>query len=550
MKVSDYIVAFLEAQGIEYVFGYQGGMVTHMVDSLSKSKKLKFVSCYHEQNAAFAAEAYARMSGKFGVCLVTSGPGATNTLTSVGNAYFDSVPVLYITGQVNTYEYKYGKKIRQLGFQETDIVAIAKPITKDAFLSDDSSRIEEYMVRAITGMMTGRKGPVVMDLPMDVQRAETESTPFVVKWNCEPADCNDDDLREIGSLLRNSLRPIVICGGGCADPETNGQVRRFLQKIQLPYVVSLMGKGLVDETAPNCLGMIGSYGNRSANMALAEADVALVLGSRLDLRQVGNRKSSVLEGIKFIRVDIDRHEFEDNPLPNQYCCHASLEALLPLLKNMDLVCPEEWKQRLSAISSTYTQNEDVARHVENKAPYLVMDKIRTVAARDAIFVADIGQNQMWAAQMIRCGEHQRFLTSGGMAPMGYAISAAVGAAFATHCQRQIVCVCGDGGFHIGVQALMLISQYNLPITVVVLNNHALGMMTQFQSLYFNSNFAGTTLEGGYAVPDIKSLAAAYGLSYGEGLSPASIWEVHIQGLTTVVPKLEYNRNLNSMTPEF
>lgn len=559
MKVSDYIVRFLEAQGVEYVFGYQGGMVTHMVDSLSKSEKTRFIPCYHEQNAAFAAEGYARMSGRFGVCLVTSGPGATNTLTSVADAYFDSVPVLYITGQVNTYEYKYDKKIRQQGFQEVDIVSMSRPIAKDAFLADDSTKIRDYLVRTVRSMLTGRKGPVVLDLPMDVQRAEIPDEGVGrIESGCSDVDLSVADVDAIASVMRKAERPLVLCGGGLVDTAVRKAAREFLERTGYPYVVSLKGKGLVDETASACVGMIGSYGNRCANLALSRADVVLALGSRLDLRQTGNRKSELLSKIKFVRIDPDADEIEGGALPNQLAFRGDCRTFLMSQQAMSLkVSDSAWCEWLQRVKRDYSQQGDVNRFVENDLPYRMMNCIMACAGERDGFVVDVGQNQMWAAQTIRSNGRQPFVTSGGMAPMGYAIPAAVGLSFADR-SRHFYCLCGDGGFHIAVQALLLISQYHLPITVVVLNNRALGMITQFQRLYFDSNLAGTTQEGGYRVPDLEALAKAYGLRYLRvsdardfvgGCLGGELIEVVIEGSTSVVPKLEFNKDLDKMTPD-
>jgi len=550
VKVAEYIVRFLEAQGVEYVFGYQGGMVTHLVDALSKSQRIKFIPCYHEQNAGFAAEGYARVSGRIGVCIATSGPGAMNTLTSVGNAYFDSVPVLYLMGQVNTYEYKYDSKIRQRGFQETDVVSVARPVSKDAFMVDDPAGVPEALAHAVRIMLSDRRGPVVLDLPMDVQRGEIDAEgPSAIEGD-ELPELDPSAISRIRRELLGAKRPLVLCGGGIGSGHLKDVVGRFLTHTGFPYVVSLMGKGLVDETSPHFLGMIGSYGNRSANLVLARADVVLVLGSRLDLRQTGNRESSILKGIRFLRVDVDPREIEEGGLPNQLAFVGSAESLLQAIGNDDYPISDSWKRHIETISREHSQSEDVRRHAENRVPYEIMAKISHEADDDAIFVGDVGQNQMWAAQMLSMGPGRRFLTSGGMAPMGYAISAAVGAAFATHGQRQVVCTCGDGGFHLGVQALQLIRQHALPISVVVFNNHALGMITQFQRRYFNGNLAGTTEEGGYLAPNIRGLATAYDLKCVEGLEPMSVWEVDTNGLTSVVPKLEYNRGLDDMTPAF
>lgn len=558
MKVSDYIVRFLEMQGVEYVFGYQGGMVTHMVDSLSKSEKTRFVPCYHEQNAAFAAEGYARMSGRFGVCLVTSGPGATNTLTSVADAYFDSLPVLYITGQVNTYEYKYDKKIRQQGFQEVDIVSMSRPVAKDSFLADDSTKMREYLVRAVRSMLSGRKGPVVLDLPMDVQRADISAEDVArIESDRSDVDLSKEDVETIASVMRKAERPLVLCGGGIVDTAVQNAAYEFLKRTGYPYVVSLKGKGLVDETAPACVGMIGSYGNRCANFAMSRADVVLALGSRLDLRQTGNRKSKLLSKIKFVRIDPDSDELEGGALPNQIAFRGDCRTFLTSQLAMNLRVPDSaWYGMLQGLKRDYSQQADVGRLSENDLPYRIMNRIMSYAGKRDGFVVDVGQNQMWAAQTIRSNGKQPFVTSGGMAPMGYAIPAAVGFSFADR-SRHVYCLCGDGGFHIAVQALLLISQYHLPITVVVLNNRALGMITQFQRLYFGSNLAGTTKQGGYCVPNLEHLAKAYGLRYLRvsdvrdftgGYSGGELIEVVIEGATSVVPKLEFNKDLDKMTP--
>ena len=563
MKASDYIVSFLEEQGIEYVFGYQGGMITHLVDSLSKSSKVKFVQCYHEQSAAFAAEGYARATGKFGVCITTSGPGATNVITGIGNAYFDSIPVLYITGQVNSFEYKYDSPIRQKGFQETDIVSIVKPITKYAVLCDDAKRLSSELRKAVSTMTGGRKGPVVLDLPMNVQRADLTSEDIASEAVMRTDRPNVDakcDVQAAIDALRSAKRPLVICGGGLSDKLANDAAKRFLNESNLPYAVSLMGKGLVDEKAVRCVGMIGSYGNRCANMAFAEADVILSLGSRLDLRQTGNRKSALLRDKLFIRVDIDSCELDEAQLPHQLALKMDVASFCDAAEcSLSDVSPSaEWLGRVAGLKDVYSQGEDVRRHVKNRLPYEAVGFCAENASDDALFVADIGQNQMWAAQMVRCGANQGFYTSGGMAPMGYAIPTAAGAAFAKP-DRQVVCFCGDGGMHMSVQSLMLVSQYSLPVSVIVFNNHALGMITQFQSRYFNGNLAGTARVGGYLVPSIKDMAAAYGLPYfrvssvsdlkPQMLSGPKVVEIDVgEEGTTVVPKLEFDHDLNNMTP--
>ena len=561
MKVSDYIVKFLESCDIEYVFGYQGGMITHLVDSLSKSRKVKFVQCYHEQSAAFAAEGYARESGKFGVCITTSGPGATNTVTGIGNAYFDSVPVLYITGQVNTHEYKYESKIRQRGFQETDIVSIVGPIVKSAKLADDPLKVARILEESVRMMLSGRKGPVLIDLPMDVQRHELSDDSELPCCSCRTGSYGIEacDIRKVLDALNEAERPLVICGGGLSGSGARSAAAAFLKRTRIPYAVSLMGKGSVSEDEAGFAGMIGSYGNRVANLVFSESDLVLCFGTRLDLRQTGNRESALLKKIRFIRIDVDGRELEGNPLPNQMCVHADVSAFLESSAVMECgyVAPVDWCDRVAHLKKVRSQREDVRLHAQNRTPYTMMETISSCAPDDAIFFVDIGQNQMWAAQMLKCGSGRGFMTSGGMAPMGYAVPAAVGASFANP-RRRVICICGDGGLHISLQSLMLISQYRLPVTVIVFNNRALGMITQFQNLYFGGNLAGTTESGGYCVPDFKHIALAYQLNYrhigagevitSEMLEERTLVEIDVGERTVVVPKLEFNKTLDDMTP--
>jgi acetolactate synthase-1/2/3 large subunit len=306
MKATDYIVSFFVAHGIKYVFGYQGGMITHLVDSISKSADIRFIQCYHEQSAAIAAEGYDRASGKFGVAISTSGPGSTNMITGIANAYYDSIPVIYITGQVNTYEYKYQKPIRQMGFQETDIVSIVKPITKYAVMINDVAHVKYELEKAIDIATTGRKGPVLLDMPMNIQRADIspENLSSYDNYFTNPM-LNPVMVQKAARLMQQADRPLVLCGGGITSSCCSDKANKFLSKSNLPYVVSLMGKGGVNETKEFFAGMIGSYGNRCANFIFFHADVVLVLGSRLDLRQTGNKNLGNWDKVQFIQVDID-----------------------------------------------------------------------------------------------------------------------------------------------------------------------------------------------------------------------------------------------------
>lgn len=560
MKASDYIVSFLAKRGIDTVFGYIGGMITHLVDSLGKSEQVRYIQTYHEQTAAIAAEGYAIESGKFGVAICTSGPGVTNMMTGIADAYFGSIPVIYITGQVNSYEYKYDKPIRQQGFQEMEVVNMVKPITKYAVMVDDATKLRYEMEKAVYIATHGRKGPVVIDLPMNISRAEVEPEQqegFVPE---EPL-IESIDINRVRELIESAKRPMILVGGGCESEETHRLLNSYLQKTQIPVITSLMGRGMIDETYPHYIGMVGSYGNRCANMTVAKADLLIVLGSRLDTRQTGAMYQSFLQGGTIIHVDIDKNELENHRLKNRLKIHASVYDFINEVNNADIKYEDYslWNQWVDTMKSEYCQDQEIERFVENKAPYKLMQRLNLLTNEGDIITADIGQNQMWAAQTLKLKRGQRFVTSGGLAPMGFSLPIAIGMAFANP-KKTIWCLNGDGGFHMAVQSLLVISQYKLKIKVIVINNSALGMITQFQHLYFDNRMFGTTEAGGFVNPDIEYLAKSYGMNYIEmtekdlddmnlNSSDPVLINYIVDGLTTVSPKLEYNKPIDMPSPQ-
>jgi acetolactate synthase-1/2/3 large subunit len=563
MKLSDYIVDYFEKQGIRVVFGYIGGMITHLVDSIAQNENIHFVQTYHEQSAAIAAEGYAKESGKFGVAIATSGPGATNMMTGIADAYFDSIPVIYITGQVNTNEYKYEKPIRQQGFQETDVVSIVKPITKYAKFIDNAEDIRYELEKATSIAMSGRRGPVLLDIPMDIQRAEIN--PDELKTYIPIAEQNQTfDFDAICSIMKAAKRPMLLVGAGCLSEVSKVEINHFINKTKIPVISSLMGRGVIDETYTNYIGMIGSYGNRCANMGVANADLLIALGTRLDTRQTGAMVEKFIKHGKIIHVDIDSAELENHRLNNRVKVHSDVYSFVKELNSckIETSITDEWLVYLKKLKQDYNQDKEVDRFVENKSPYRLMQILNKYSKENDVFVADIGQNQMWAAQTLQLKKGQKFITSGGLAPMGFSLPASVGTSFANP-NKTIFSINGDGGFHMATQSLMLISQYKLPIKVIVINNQALGMITQFQQLYFNGRLSGTSVNGGYVVPSIKDIAAAYGLSYfkiqeldlvnellmNEIFSNNNcVVEFVTEGLTTVSPKLEYNKPIEMPIP--
>lgn len=565
MKASDYIVSFLHAQGTNVVFGYIGGMITHLVDSLGQSPDVKYIQTYHEQTASIAAEGYAIGTGKLGCAISTSGPGATNMMTGIADAYFDSIPVLYITGQVNSYEFKYDKPIRQQGFQETDVVDIVKPITKYTALVDKVENLRYELEKATYIAMHGRKGPVLLDITMDVQRTEVDPSSLNAYYPTDIPSYSDVEINKSIGLLQSAKHPVVLIGGGCNDCNIKEDLESFLFNNHIPVITSLMGRGVVDETYTYYVGMVGSYGNRCANIVISQADVLLVLGSRLDTRQTGAKIDSFLTDGKIVHVDIDDNELKYHRIENQIHIHMPVSDFLSTLRQ-EHVClhpDEDWLAYILNTKRKYNQDQEIARFVDNKSPYKFMQALNGIIKEGDIVTTDVGQNQMWAAQTLNLKKGMKYLTSGGLAPMGYSMPAAIGISFAGKPYNStIYCLCGDGGFHMSTQSLGVISQYHLPIKVIVLNNSTLGMITQFQHLYFDDRMTGTTSCGGYVVPNIKYIALAYSLRYAlitqedledqdhlrKVIADADLIEYRINGLTTVCPKLEYNKPIEKPIP--
>ena len=559
MKLSDYIVSFLEERDIKVVFGYIGGMITHLVDSLGKSNRVRYIQTYHEQTAAIAAEGYAIESGKFGVAICTSGPGVTNMMTGIADAYFGSIPVIYITGQVNTYEYKYDKPIRQQGFQEMDVVSLVKPITKYAVMVDNAENFRYELEKAVHIATTGRKGPVVIDLPMNISRAEIE--PYELRsYTPEPKSETNINYSEIISLIESAKRPMILLGGGCLGKENKVLIEALLSASCMPVVTSLMGRGTIDETYINYIGMIGSYGNRCANMAISKADLLIALGTRLDTRQTGAMYTSFLRDGKIIHVDIDNNELDNHRLENRIKVNTSVEIFLQhiLDKKISYSNYQGWNDWVLSVKDKYNQDREIERFVKNKAPYRLIQELNQVIKEDDVVTVDIGQNQMWTAQTLRMKQGMRFVTSGGLAPMGFSLPVAIGIAFANP-QKRIFSINGDGGLHMAIQSLLLISQYNLNVKVIVMNNSSLGMITQFQHLYFDNRMFGTTGNGGYIEPQLNAISKAYRLPYismNESNIDFFIFmkkggcliNYRIEGLTVVSPKLEYNETIEKTSP--
>jgi acetolactate synthase-1/2/3 large subunit len=563
MKASDYIIEFLVDNKIDKVFGYIGGAIAHLYDSLDKNPNIEIVNTINEQGAGFAAEGYARITGKTGIATATSGPGATNLITPIGSCFFDSIPTLFITGQVNTYEYKYNKPVRQIGFQETDIVSIVKPITKYAVMVDNIKNLKYELEKSYFLTQHGRKGPVLIDIPMNIQRID-----FNPKKQKSFFDSNEHKkliknefaikYNEIISMLKASKRPILLIGGGSRIANAEESILLFLKKTKLPIVYSLMGKDVVKDDYVYNLGLIGSYGNRYSNLALANADLIIVLGSRLDTRQTGTNLKTFAREAKIIHVDIDLNELNAK-IDVDLAINSDVKLIINklLTYNFDLKI-NKWHSRLLQYKKSYPSTIGIDGQV--KIPNKVIDIISKYSSNNDIISVDVGQHQMWVAQSFNTRGNQRVLFSGGMGAMGFALPTAIGASLSI--KQRVIVIVGDGGFQMNIQELEIIKRRNLPIKVFILNNKNLGMVRQFQEIYFDKKYVGTRKD--YSVPNFEAIGKAYGLKSCTVLEMKYLDEiiknvfndnipeiVNIcleEEMTMVEPKLIVNKPIEDMYP--
>lgn len=556
MKASDYIVEFLIQNGITDVFGYPGGMVTHLMDSLDRYREnISAHVSYHEQACAMAACGWAEITGLPGVAYATSGPGATNLLTGVACAYFESLPCLFITGQVNTYEQKGTMGVRQRGFQETDIVSMAKPITKDAFMVTEAEQLPDALERAWQTAMSGRRGPVLLDIPMNVFRGEVADHPASIRLKNQSSPSQAEEIAsEILSKLRAAKRPIILAGHGIALSGTRDAFYSLVSQTGIPTVTSMIAVDALPSESPLHYGMIGAYGVRSANFLIDHSDCILTLGSRLDCRQTGVNKALFAPKAQILRVDIDAGEMENRTNDREQQYVASLQDLLPALQRK----AEDLEWDFSAWRSRCEQLRQKLATVEEPEPgNLLATKLGGLLPDGITVTTDVGQNQVWIAQSMPIKPHQRVLFSGGHGAMGYSLPAAIGAAVAT--KKPVVCCVGDGGFQMNIQELEFIAREKLPVKIVLMNNHALGMIHHFQEMYFNSNYMQTDDSKGFTVPAFTRIAAAYGIRVVSSAdedhlssvfaddNPAFI-EFQLPQTTHVFPKLGLNKPIHQQEP--
>jgi acetolactate synthase-1/2/3 large subunit len=562
MQASDWIAETLVAQGVDTVYEVVGGMIANFIDALHRDGRVRIVSCHHEQAAGFSAEGHARMTGVPAVAMATSGPGAINLLTAVGSCHFDSVPAVFLTGQVNRSEQKGERPIRQLGFQETDIAAMAGPITKAAWRVRTAEELPARVLDAFELARSGRPGPVLVDIPMDLQRVEIGTPVTQARAAAAAEQIDEGAVEHLLEDLRHASRPLILAGGGLRTGGAVAAFREMVDRLGAPVVTSLMGADALPFEHSSRVGLIGTYGNRWANVALARADFLLVLGSRLDIRQTGADTESFAAGRPIHHVDCDPGELNNRIVG----CHAVVAQLRPFIAAIvraadarPLPEPLAWRSEISELRDSSPDTGELP-DVKGINPNELMHRLARSAAAATAFVADVGQHQMWAAQSLELGRDQRFLTSGGMGAMGSGLPLAVGACFASG--GPVVLVAGDGGFQLNLQELQTVARNALPVKIVILNNRSHGMVRQFQESYFDGRYPSTCW--GYSPPDFVAVAAAFGIdaqrvSGDEVLDEAldSMWrdpraphllEIAIDTAANVYPKIAFGHPISEMEP--
>jgi acetolactate synthase-1/2/3 large subunit len=566
MNAAEHIALSLERRGVTHVFELVGGMITFLLDAMHRRTGIRVVSMHHEQGAGFAAEGWARVKGIPAVAMATSGPGATNLLTAIGSCYFDSTPAVFITGQVNRHEQKGDRAIRQLGFQETDIVAMARPVVKAAWMVTDATELPAMLDEAFRLAASGRPGPVLIDIPMDVQRAEVadpedHAATFPVGGGTGSAAAARDWWQSFLAVLSASRHPLILSGGGIRSARAAQEFREVVDRLGIPVVHSLMGVDNLPADHPLRVGLIGSYGNRWANTALAESDLLLVLGSRLDIRQTGADTDAFREGRTIFHVDCEEGEMNNRVTR----CRTFCSDLRPFLESV-LTMPwgrkdcAAWITEIRSLEARWPDTAELAG-MEGINPNEFMRELSAGSSAAAGYLADVGQHQMWAAQSLRLGPHQRFLTSGGMGAMGFALPAGIGACLGASGQPVVV-IAGDGGFQLNIQELQNVARLGLPVKMVVLNNSCHGMVRQFQESYFHGRYQSTVW--GYSAPDFSRVAGAYGIAALRVSEPTDVaggiramWEhpaqpflleVMVPMQANAYPKMAFGRPMSEMEP--
>ena len=518
----------LKKEGVDTIFGYPGGTVINIYDELFSFKEIRHILPRHEQAGTHAADGYARATGRVGVCLATSGPGATNTVTGIATAYMDSIPMVIITGQVPT------PLIGNDAFQEVDIIGITRPCTKHSFLVRDVKDLAMIMKKAFYIARSGRPGPVLVDLPKDVQMAQTEfSYPETVEIRSYKPNLEGHprQVEKAVAMMLDAHRPVMYVGGGTVLGNASDELTALARKLAIPVTTTLMGLGSFPANDPNSLGMLGMHGAYCANMAMTNSDLIIAIGARFDDRVTG-KLGTFAPHAKIIHIDVDPTSIKKNVRVDLPIVGDVKDVLTKMIKQADKL-----KDKVAEFTAALAPwHEDIAGWKEKHPigykesstiikPQFVIQKLRELSDEDAIISTDVGQHQMWTAQFFQFNKPRTLLTSGGLGTMGFGLPSAMGAQ-AAFPGRQVITICGDGGVQMNIQEMATLVQNRLPVKIVILNNNFLGMVRQWQELFFDKRYSSTCME----LPiDFVKLADAYGAKGFSTAKPSDVEKIIKQG---------------------
>ena len=482
MNGSEIVIACLKEQGVDTVFGYPGGTILNIYDALYKHQdEIRHVLTSHEQGAAHAADGYARATGKVGVCMATSGPGATNLVTGIATAYMDSVPLVAITANVNL------PALGKDSFQEIDIVGVTMPITKHGFIVKNINDLAPTIRKAFKIAKTGRPGPVLVDITKDVTAAVCDYEPVNPVEPERIIKFNDKDLTAVAEMLCKAKKPFIYVGGGAIISGASAEVAELAELLDAPVCDTLMGKGAFDGHSKRYTGMIGMHGTKASNLGVTECDLLVALGARFSDRVIGNPKKFA-EGAKIVHIDVDAAEISKNICVDASLVgdlKATLQKLNPLITKQN---HSDWMNHIEELKNKYPLGYDDSKLT---CPYIISE-IDRITEGKAVISTDVGQHQMWAAQHYLYSKPRTFLSSGGLGTMGYGLGACIGAQVG---RPDDICIniAGDGCFRMNMNELATASRYNIPIIQVVINNHVLGMVRQWQTLFYGKRYSQTVL---------------------------------------------------------
>ena len=481
---SEIVIECLKEQGVDTVFGYPGGCILNIYDELYKHQgEIKHILTSHEQGAAHAADGYARATGKVGVCMATSGPGATNLVTGIATAYMDSVPVVAITANVGV------SLLGKDSFQEVDIAGVVMPITKHSFIVKNVHELADTIRRAFTIAKTGRPGPVLVDITKDVTANVADfqkKTPAEIQRITDTID--EAAMERVVKIINKAKRPFILAGGGVVIADAAEELRIFADKIDAAVCDTLMGKGAMEGTAERYTGMIGMHGTKASNFGLAEADVLVVVGARFSDRVIGNA-SKFAHDAKIIHIDVDQAEINKNIEVDEYIIGDAKVILESLISKVEESKKPEWMAEIQGLKLKYPMTYDKGVLTGPQ----VIERLYELTHGNATVVTEVGQHQMWAAQFYQYKRPHQLLTSGGLGTMGYGLGASLGAKLARP-DETVVNIAGDGCFRMNMNEIATAARYNIPIIQIVINNHVLGMVRQWQTLFYDKRYSNTVLQ--------------------------------------------------------